>query len=69
MYDLGSYDHTTGDTTFYNRGDTCNAINGRRRAEIQWHCGNRDFEIISVTEPSTCFYHLIGEFHCNINTC
>ena len=62
---LGRYHNTKGATTFYNRGTYCDPIKADRSAKIQWRCGTRNYEIISVTEPSTCVYHLIGEVRCN----
>ena len=62
---LGRYHSTKGHTTFYDGGTYCDAIWFNRFAQIQWRCGTRDYEIISVTEPSKCMYHLIGELRCN----
>ena len=66
---LGRYHNTIGATTFYDDGTYCDPIKAGRSAEIHWRCGTRNYEIISITEPSTCFYHLIGELRCNNLTC
>ena len=66
---LGHYRNTTGATTFYDDGTYCDPIKAGRSAEISWRCGTRNYEIISIIEPSTCFYRLIGELRCNNLTC
>ena len=68
-WNLGKYQHTTGESTFYDGGTWCGAISAERSAKIQWRCGTRNYEIIEFSEPSTCFYLLTGELRCNNLTC
>ncbi|EAR83088.2 hypothetical protein TTHERM_01015910 (macronuclear) [Tetrahymena thermophila SB210] len=45
----------------YYNGEFCSVINGPRRFQAKFVCGESFFSIQSVTEPSTCVYKVIAE--------
>ena len=63
-YNLGLYSRMENTSSMYTNGDFCGAISADRTSEIQWECGELDFEIYEASEPSTCNYLLKGEVRC-----
>ena len=63
-YNLGLYSHMENTSSMYTNGDFCGAISADRTSEIQWECGELDFEIYEASEPSTCNYLLKGQVRC-----
>ena len=56
------YDNNILCTTIYFTEDYCSAT-------IEWRCGERNYEIVSMSEPSQCEYQLIGEVNCKNFSC
>ena len=56
------YDNNMLCTTIYFTEDYCSAT-------IEWRCGEGNYEIIAMSEPSPCEYQLIGEVNCKNFSC